>query len=171
MDDKQQMLTSLRAEFDRWEALLASMSEQQIIAPALPESLSIKDVVAHLWGWQQLSIARLEAALHGRELEFHLWPDELGVDTEGDPDAINDWLYRTYRDAPWAEVYQNWRTGFLRFLELGAAIPADDYADPARYPWLHGYPLSAVLTGSFDHHHEDHLLPLLGREQRGERPS
>jgi ATP-dependent RNA helicase SUPV3L1/SUV3 len=41
--------------------LLASLSESQITTPNLPANLSVKDVVAHLWAWQQLSIARLEA--------------------------------------------------------------------------------------------------------------
>lgn len=33
--------------------------------------------------------------------------------------------------------------------------------DSNRYPWLKGYALSDVLIGSYDHHHEEHLGPLL----------
>ena len=52
MNDKKQIITTLKEEFNRWEELLASLSEEQITAPHLPSSLSIKDVIAHLRAWQ-----------------------------------------------------------------------------------------------------------------------
>ena len=67
MNDKKQILTMLKEEFNRWENLLGGMSEEQITAPHLPSNLSIKDVIAHLRAWQQVSVARLEAALHNQQ--------------------------------------------------------------------------------------------------------
>jgi hypothetical protein len=64
MDDKTTIVAMLREEFKRWEELLAGMSEAQLTDPQLPSNWSIKDVIAHLWPWQQRSIARMEAALH-----------------------------------------------------------------------------------------------------------
>jgi len=40
MNDKQQILTTLRGEFDRWEELLASLSEEQITAPHLLDTIT-----------------------------------------------------------------------------------------------------------------------------------
>jgi hypothetical protein len=51
-------------------------------------------------------------------------------------------------------VYRKWREGFLRFLEAGKAIPEEEMVDTGRYPWLKGYPLLAVLEGSYEHHKE-----------------
>jgi hypothetical protein len=51
MNMKQHILAALREEFNRWEDLLASMSEEQITAPHLPSHWSIKDVIAHLRAW------------------------------------------------------------------------------------------------------------------------
>ena len=48
MNEKEHILTALRDQFNRWEELLASMSEEQITAPHLPSDWSIKDVIAHL---------------------------------------------------------------------------------------------------------------------------
>jgi len=163
MNNKKQMITMLKEEFDRWEELLAGMSEEQITAPQLPSDLSIKDVIAHLRAWQQVSIARLEAALLNREPESPKWPAELEPDSDDDTDQINAWIYETYHEQPWSSVHRDWREGFLRFLELGEAIPEKDLLDAGRYPWLDGYPLSAVLQGSYEHHHKDHLEPLLAR--------
>ena len=161
MNDKQQILTSLRDEFNRWEKLLASLSEEQITAPHLPSNLSIKDVIAHLMAWQQRSVARLDAALLNREPEFPLWPAELHPDSEDDPDQTNAWIHETYRERPWSSVHRDWREGFLRFLELGDAIPERDLLDAGKYPWMEGQPLSLILQSSYEHHHVDHLEPLL----------
>lgn len=169
MKGKQQIITDLREEFNSWEELLAGLSEAQIIAPQLPENLSIKDVMAHLMTWQQLSIARLQAAVHNREPQLPPWPPELDPEpAEGQPDQMNAWIYETHRDRPWSEVYHDWRTGFLRFLELAEAIPEAELLEEGKYHWLEGYALWDVLYGSYTHHHQDHLEPLQGWLQEHE---
>ena len=49
MNMKEHILAAIREQFDRWEELLASLSEEQIIAPRFDFDWSIKDVMAHLW--------------------------------------------------------------------------------------------------------------------------
>jgi hypothetical protein len=161
MGDKTQIITMLKEEFDRWEVLLAGLDETQITAPHLPENLSIKDVVAHLRAWQQVSIARLEAAQLHKEPVFPDWLGGSDPESEEDRDQFNARIYETYREQPWSRVYQDWRDGFLRFLKLGEEIPENELSDTEKYPWLKGYSLFAVLQGSYEHHHDDHLEPLL----------
>ena len=160
MNMKEHILTALREQFNRWEELLASMSDEQITAPHLPSNWSIKDVIAHLRAWQQRSIARLEAALFNREPEFPKWLPELDPDSEGNTDQTNAWIYETYRELPWSKAHQNWREGFLRFLEVAEAISEKDLLDAGRYPWLEGHPLAFILLASYDHHQE-HLEKLI----------
>ena len=62
MNMKDHILAALREQFERWEELLASLSEEQITTPNFDLDWSIKDVIAHLLAWQQISIARMEAA-------------------------------------------------------------------------------------------------------------
>jgi len=165
MNDKEGILITLQEEFNRWEALLASLSEEHITAPQLPDNWSIKDVVAHLRAWQQRSIARLEAALLNRPPEYPTWPAQFDPEAEGQPHDLNAWLYATYRDQPWPSVHRDWSKGFLRFLELGEAIPEKDLLDAGRYTWLEGYALFAVLHGSYEHHreHAEYLEPVIAR--------
>lgn len=160
MNDKEQILGLLKEEFNSWEDLIASMSEEQIIARQLSSQWSIKDVMAHLMAWQKLSIARLEAASQEREPIFRLWPDTLDSDSDEDLERINAWIYETYRERAWPEVHEEWRSGFLRFMELGEAIPEADLMEVGRYKWLPDYPISEVLEGSYEHHQE-HLEELL----------
>jgi hypothetical protein len=168
MEDETQILTMLEEEYARWENLLAGMNEVQILAPVLPANLSLKDVIAHLWAWQQRSIERIEAALHNREPEFPGWPAELDPEDHEDLEATNAWIYRENHDRPWASVHRDWREGFQHFIELGKATPAETLKDTQKYAWLDGYSLYDVLLASYEHHHLEHLEPLLAFLRRGE---
>jgi hypothetical protein len=158
--NKAEILQLLGDEFDQWDKRLARLSEAQWLEPHPPDNLSVKDVVAHLWAWQQRSIARVEAALHNREPEFPRWPESLEPEAE-DVDPINAWILETNRAKPASAVYGDWRAGFLRLIELTQAIPESDLLQPGRYPWLGEDPLSLVLVSSCEHHHLEHLEPLL----------
>lgn len=153
----------LKEDFKRWEELLAGMSQEQITAPHLSSDLSVKDELAHLWAWQQRSVARMEAALHNREPEYPMWSETSSPDPEEDVDRANAWIHEATRDKPWSAVYADWRAQFLRFLELAEQVPEKDLLEPGKYgAWMEGYPLSASLVGSYEHH-EEHLEQLLAR--------
>lgn len=160
MDSKKQILATLMNEYNAWEALLGGLSEAQITAPNRIAQLSVKDILAHLWAWQQRSIVRMEAAQKDQAPVFPRWSADLDPEDEEDTDRINAWIYQAYRDRPWAEVHKAWKEGFLAFVASGEAIPEKDLMKPGRYAWLGEYPLSAVLVGSYEHH-EEHLQPLL----------
>ena len=151
----------LREEFHRWEELLSSLSEEQINAPDLPGDWSIKDVIAHLRGWQERSVAYCEAALLDREPVFPEWPTGPDPESKENLDRTNEWIYENHRGLPWPDVHRAWKDGILQLLELGEKIPEKDLLDPGRYPWLEGDPLSVVFLGSYEHHHEEHLEPLV----------
>ena len=160
MNMKDHILTALREQFNRWEELLASLGEEQITAPRFDDNWSIKDVIAHLWAWQQISIARMEATVLNQKPEFPKWLAEFDEGWEENAGQTNAWIYQTYHQKPWSEIYQKWREGFLKFLESGEPIPEKDLLDRDRYPWLKGYPLAFILVASYDHHQE-HLEQLL----------
>lgn len=154
MSAKQDKLAALQEEFQRWEELLASLPEAQITTPQLSADLSIKDVIGHLHAWQQLSIARLEAAQHHQEPVMPAWVTGPDPDAEEALEQFNATIHATYQSQPWLQVYGAWREGFLRCLQLGEAIPENDLTDAQKYPWLKGYSLLAVLEGSYEHHRE-----------------
>jgi hypothetical protein len=158
MDDKERALADLRAIYEQWKAFVARLREPELIEP-LPGGLSVKDVLAHLRAWQQVSIARLEAAQFGREPVMPGWP--VGdPDEESQTDENNARIYATYRTQSWAEVYRAWRDGFLRLLALAETLPAADLLDRAKFPWLNGYAPIDVLRGSYEHHCE-HMEDLI----------
>lgn len=166
MNMKGHILAALGEQLDRWEELLASMNEEEIPVPRFDLGWSIQDVIAHLWAWQQISIARMRAATLDREPELPKWVAELHGDWEENVNQTNAWVYQTYHARPWPEVHQNWRDGFRRFLDLAEPISEKDLLDGDKYPWLKGYSLAGVLLASYDHHQE-HLDKLLAWRQKG----
>lgn len=160
MNMKEHILAALREQFESWEEFMASLNEEQITAAHFDHAWSIKDVIAHLWAWQQISSARMESGVQAREPEYPKWIMALGEDWEEDANRVNALTFERNHEKPWSEVYQNWRGGFLQFLELGNKISERDLLDGDRYPWLKGYSLAFILVASYDHHQE-HLEKLL----------
>jgi hypothetical protein len=154
MTMKEHILAALREQFESWEELLASLREEQITAPKFGLEWSLKDVMAHLWAWQQISIARMEAGMLDREPEYTQWIMSVGEDWEENADQVNAVIFENNHEKPWPEVYQKWRNGFLQFLELGNNISERDLLNGDKYPWLKGYPLAFILVASYDHHQE-----------------
>ncbi|MCL4559334.1 MAG: ClbS/DfsB family four-helix bundle protein [Chloroflexi bacterium] len=161
--EKARILTLLRQEFDRWEALFAGLREEQFTATNLVGDWSIKDILVHLTAWQQISIARMEAARFNREPEFPEWlagMDPFTAEMEENRDHVNARIYLAHRVQSWSSVHRAWRDGFLKFMELAEVIPEDELLDAERFSWLKGYSLLVVLQGSYEHH-EEHLQSLL----------
>lgn len=160
MDMKGHILAALEEQFDRWEELPGSLSEEQVTAPEFDYNWSIKDVRAHLWAWQQISIARMEAGWHDREPEFPDWIVESVENWEEDADRVDALIFERYHEKPWSEIHQTWKDEFLRFLDLGEKVSERDLLDGDRYLWLKGYSLAFILVASYEHHQE-HLEKLL----------
>jgi hypothetical protein len=155
---KPHILTALREQAQRWEELLLNLSEAQITEPRFDLKWSIQDVVAHLWGWQQISIARLQAAALDRKPEFPAWLYNLPGDWEEDVDRTNAWLYQNNHANPWSQVHQNWREGYLQMIASADPITEKHLLDKERFTWLNGYSPLDVLIGSYEHHQEHYEM-------------
>lgn len=158
----QQVKDGLREELQVWDELLSKMSHEQLTVPLLSDGQSIKDILGHLHAWQQLSIARLEAARLQSEPDMPAWLHGQDPDKDELTDEYNARIQAVFRDQSWAQVYTAWRDGYRRFLELADMIPDSDLLDETKYSWLKGYNLLAVLEGSCEHHQE-HRGELLSR--------
>jgi len=161
MNNKTQIIEKLREEFNTWDGILSGLSDEQVTGPKLYANRSIKDDVGHLWVWQRISVARMEAAVNNTEPRWDWWPEQFVLEKEEDLDGVNAWIYETNREKPWSQVYKDWREGFLRFIELAEQVSEKDLLDPQKYSWMDGHPLILVLRGAYEHHHEDHLQALL----------
>jgi len=154
MNMKEHILAAMREQLASWEKLLASLDEEQITAPTFDLNWSVKDVVTHLWAWQQISIARMQGGLDDQVPDHPKWIVESVENWEDAADRVNALTFERHRKAPWSEIYNQWKSGYVHFLELGSRISERDLLDGDRYPWLNGYNLASILIASYDHHQE-----------------
>lgn len=164
---KDHILAALKEQFDHWEALLAS--NVQFIEQYTLSDWTTKDVITHLWAWQQISVARLEAAVFNRDPKFPTWVEELGEDWEENADHTNASIYKNYHEQSWSRVHQNWRDGFLRLLESVDKISEPYLLATGEYPWLNGYSLASILIASYDHHQEHYDKLLAWLQEHGKK--
>ena len=154
---KAELLDAIRAERRGWEALLAEVGEERMTQPGVTGDWTFKDTVAHLNGWRERTVARLEAARGGTADAPQPWPAEFDEETDEGVDRINDWFYERSKARSLGEVLGESRQQFERLEAAVAALSEEELFDRHRYPWTDGEPLGpAVLGGSFGHLHEEH---------------
>jgi hypothetical protein len=111
---------------------------------------TFKDLAAHLLGWRERAIDRLEAAAEGRQEPPPRWPADME-----DDDLINDWVQASQRDRSTQDVLDDVDRSYVRLAAAVAALPEDVVRDPGAFEWLGGESLAE--TDLFGHLHDEHL--------------
>jgi hypothetical protein len=156
---KAQLLSELQDEQAAWEALLRSIDEAHMTEPGVGGEWSMKDIVAHLTGWRQRTVGRLQAALRHQPEPAPPWPSHLQTD-----DEINAWMIASNRDRPFSAVLQENRAVFQQLVDTLSAFPEAELMNIHRFGWLEGEPLSgAVFFAHFHEEHEPDILAWLNR--------
>lgn len=146
--DKAALLANIQAGYAQLEALLASLSEEQMTIPGVNGSWSVKDNLAHLTVWQSYQAARQEGVLSGIE------PSDPvpGIETE---DEINEYIYQQYKNRPLAEVLADFRASYQRVLTATQALSWEALNEP--FPWYdNNVPVGAYTIGDTYGHYEEH---------------
>ena len=154
---KDDLLAHIQAEHANWRALVAEVGEERMEQPGPMGDWTFKDLVAHLTGWRERTIRRLEAG-PGRE-PTTAWPGHLTED-----DEINDWIYEQNRDRPLRDVLAEADTSYQRLAAAVAALPEEDLTTPGRFAWMEGKPLAdGDFFGHLREEHEPDIRAWLAR--------
>lgn len=124
-----------------------------------PGDYSVKEAIGHNWAWEQLTIAKLEAALEDREIRFSLWPAPYEANNDEEQDVINANIQAVTRGMSWERIYADWQATFQGVIELTEQIPEANLMEERRYPFMGGYRLMGQIATTWDHHGE-HLRDL-----------
>jgi hypothetical protein len=146
---KSAALDRIDAERQYWRDLVAEVGEDRMEEPGPMGEWSFKDVAAHLLGWRERTIGRLEAAAEGRSEPAPPWPSNLTED-----DDINDWFHERDRERDLHEILAEVDRSYERVRAAVEAMPDDVASDREALPWLEGQ--AVVEAGLFDHLHEEH---------------
>lgn len=154
MTDKQHILFQLKQVFTQWQDLLASLNEKQINTQLTPSTWTVKDIVAHMWAWQQGSVARMQAALQDKLPAYPDWWLANGPDPEADLDRTNAWIFQANHERAWESVYAQWRDQFQEYIELTTSLAEIDLLTVGRFAWMGKYAIADSCLGSIGHHQE-----------------
>ena len=148
--NKPELLNWLQEEYQQWEALLEQIGPTRMDQPGVSGDWSMKDIVAHLTGWQPWLISRIQAAQRGEAEPPPPWPAELQAD-----DDINAWIYESYRGRSVREVLDETYQVHQQLLTVIESLPDDVRIEEEWHlVWLGD---QRFPSGEFfDHFRDDH---------------
>ena len=147
---KSELLNWLQEEYQQWEAFLDQIGPARMDQPGVNDNWSMKDIVAHLTGWNRWLVVRLQAAQRSEPEPPPPWPAHLQTD-----DEINAWIYESNRGRSVRQVLDESHQVFQQFLAVIEGLPDDILIEPAYHiVQLGGQRISA--SEFFDHFHDDH---------------
>ena len=117
---KAELVNWLQEKYRQWESLLDQIGLARMDEPGVNVDWSLKDLVAHLTGWNRWLVARLRAA-RGREPEPPPpWPAHLQSE-----DEINAWIYESNHGRSAREVLDETQQVFQELLATIENLPED----------------------------------------------
>jgi hypothetical protein len=146
---RDRLVAYIQAERAWWADLVEEIGEDRMTEPGPMGEWSFKDLAAHLLGWRDRTIARLEAAAAGREAPPAPWPQELV-----DDDSINAWIHERGRDRSVRDVLDDTDRSYERLATAITSLPEDLITRPDAFPWLEGEALADRKL--FGHLHDEH---------------
>jgi len=97
--NKSELLHWLQEEYRQWQGFLDQIRPEWMERPGVNGDWSMKDMLAHLTGYQPRVNASIQAALRGESEPPPPWPAHLQTD-----DEINAWIYESNRGRSLDEV-------------------------------------------------------------------
>ena len=150
MDTRGRLVAHIEAERAWWANLVEEVGEGRMNEPGPMGEWTFKDLAAHLLGWRDRTIARLEAAADGREAPPPPWPS--GLD---DDDPINAWFQARSDGRSVRAVLDDVDRSYERLANAIAALPEDMVTRRDALPWMDGESLAE--TKLFGHLHDEHM--------------
>jgi hypothetical protein len=155
--NKSELLNWLQDEYQQWEALIDQIDPARMDQPGVAAHWSMKDLIAHLTGWNRRLVAQLLAAQRGEPTPPPPWPIELQTD-----DEINAWIYEANRERSLREVLDETQQVFQQLLTVIEGFP--DSVQIVLYQSESGREFHLVCVGDerfpagefFYHFHDDH---------------
>src|SRR5262245_39207177 len=130
---KAELIANVRADRDFWRALVDEVGRDRMNDPGPMGDWTFKDMAAHLAGWRNRTIGRLQAAANGEPSPPPPWPAELD-----DDDPINDWINEQAKDRSLDDVLADYDSTFYRLADALDAFSEATLADPTAFDWAGG---------------------------------
>ena len=148
---KAKLLAEIQAERQSLEAVLAELSEDQMLVTGVLDDWTVKDLLAHIAVWEQRMVSWVAQALRGEVPE--MLPPGMTWD---DLDEWNEETYQKHRLRALEEVLVEFRQSYPQALQAAQGIEEQDLIDADRYPWREGRPLWMMVAANTSWHYKEH---------------
>lgn len=149
---KTELLDAMASQRARLDGALSRISPADMLIPGAVGEWSVKDVLAHIFDWEQRFLGWYRQQLRG---ETPIVPGP-GL-TWRDLDALNQNIYERHRDRALDDVKDEYRRSYAEIRAVVGAIPAEDLTVPGIYSWIGSdHTLSDFIAGNTSEHYAQH---------------
>jgi hypothetical protein len=129
---KRALFDEIRKERDALNELLARISPQQMTTPGVtPGGWSVKDMLAHILGWQERLLY-----WHATELGGKVAAVPAPGLTWRDLKKFNHMIYEEHRARPLQAILKDYEAFHRKMLKLIEATPDRDFLAVRRFKWM-----------------------------------
>ncbi|MAU08914.1 MAG: hypothetical protein CL607_03765 [Anaerolineaceae bacterium] len=146
---KTAFLDAILKAYDKLEKSYASLSAEDMTTPGACDDWSVKDILAHVYEWQQM-VLRWYAA--GERGEVPKTPaDDLKWN---ETPILNERIYQTYRDHDLDDIQRLFKASHESMLALLQTIDDDALFTPAHYAWTKKLNFASYMKSATSSHYD-----------------
>ncbi len=146
--NKTQLLDIIRKEYGRLEQSLTRITSDHMAVPGQPEAWSVKDIIAHLYEWQQMFSSWYQAGLRG---ETPAVPAQ-GYKWNQLP-ALNQAIFEKYRSLDSDRILAMFGQSHRDTVQFIESLSDSDLTTPGLFPWMNHNTLLSYLNSATAAHY------------------
>lgn len=148
---KQEIIDYVENERRQLDAVIASLTESQLLTPGIEGNRNVKDLIAHMTDWEQRMVRWVNESFSGivpqRPAPGMTW-DDL--------DKLNEQTYLANKDKTPAEVLSASSNSYAQALEVVKKMTEQDLLDGSRFAWRDGDPMWHMVAANTWWHYKEH---------------
>jgi hypothetical protein len=145
---KAQLFHDMEVERQRLEKSLTALSDEDMMQPGACGDWAIKDVLTHLFDWEQRVLGWYEAGLRG-ELP-HLPAPGFNW---GQLPLLNQQVYEKHRNRALDDVLTEFDRSYRHIRQVIDEMPEEEMFAQGRYPWAGKWTLAQFFASSTSSHY------------------
>jgi hypothetical protein len=146
--NKEDLLSQSQKEHDALEQFLSTLTVEQMTQPGIVGEWSPKDVLAHLYEWEQMVLGWLAASQRGETphvpAEGYKW-NQLP--------ALNEQIRQKHEGRTLDDVLAMYGDSYQEVTGTIAGISEEALFTPGLYPWMNKNTLAAYFTSCTSSHY------------------
>jgi uncharacterized protein (TIGR03083 family) len=145
---KQDLLVAIDKEREALEALLETLTPEQMTEPGVVGAWSVKDVLAHLIEWEQMVLGWHRARLRGETPEL----PAPGYKWNQTPE-LNQMIYEKHRNRALDDVLAQFGDSHQEILSVIQALSSEELFTAGQYAWTKKNTLGTYFVSATSSHY------------------